>query len=39
LAEMNINAQLVLKSVFDKCVIINCKCLRAVVNNAADGHL
>jgi hypothetical protein len=39
LADLNINVQLVLKSVFDKYVVINCKLLRAVVINAADGHL
>lgn len=39
LADLNINAQLVLKSVFDKYVVINCMFLRAVVNNAADSHL
>jgi len=39
LADLNFKAQLVLKSMFDKYVVINCKTLRAVVNNAADGHL
>jgi len=38
LADLNINAQLVLKSVFDK-YVVNFKFLRAVVINAADGHL
>lgn len=39
MADLSINTQLVLKSVFDKYVVINCKFLRAVDNNAADGHL
>jgi len=39
LADLNIKAQLVLKSVFNKYVVINCNFLRPVVSNAADGHL